>query len=580
MSMPGAFTEEQKEYLAGVLAGSAVLPFVGITGSGQITADPAAAGANLAAPETVFGTPINDLCKEERIKYDENPLDVWEKLVAHANEDKSPSPEDTFRFKFHGLFYVAPAQDSFMLRCRIPGCILSSPQLAGLAEIADQWGGGYADITTRGNIQIREIAPRHIVEVLIKLQELGLTSRGSGADNIRNITASPTSGFDIDEVFDVRPLARALHHYILNHRDLFGLPRKFNIAFDNGGAVSVAADTNDIGFIAVKVGAGKSVEPGVYFRAQLAGITGHKQFASDAGVLIRANECVAVAAAMVRVFAENGDRTNRKRARLKYLIDRWGIEKFLDEVQKKLAFPLARFPLQDCEARRPVIRHGHIGVYRQAQKGLNYVGVVIPVGRLKAQQMHRLAEVASNYGSGELRLTVFQNLLIPNVHDTHLNAVKRTLAWAGFRHEATCVSGGLVACTGNTGCKFASTNTKGQAIELVNHLENKLQLDKPINIHLTGCLHSCAQHYIGDIGLLGVKVGPNADEGYNVVLGGGDDHEQGFGREIFKGIRFTELPVLLERVLKIYLEKRNSGESFVEFTRRHEVGKLQEMFTN
>jgi ferredoxin-nitrite reductase len=440
----------------------AALPFVGHTGTGQITANPAGAPVNLAAEDAVFGTPVSELCKEERIKYEENPLDVWEKLVAHAESGQFPNPEDTFRFKFHGLFYVAPAQDSFMLRCRIPGCILTSAQMTGLAEIAEQWGVGYADLTTRGNIQIREIAPRHIVNVLVRLQELGLTGRGAGADNIRNITASPTSGIDVDEVCDVRSYAKALHHYILNHRDLYGIPRKFNVAFDNGGSISVAADTNDIGFVAVRVAAGKSVEPGVYFRAQLAGITGHKQFASDAGILIKPHECVAVAAAMIRVFAENGDRTNRKKARLKYLIDRWGIAKYLEETERKLAFALVRLPIADCEPRRRVIRHSHIGTYRQAQRGLNYIGVVIPVGRMKTRQMIQLAEVAGQYGSAELRMTVFQNLLIPNIPDSYIEAAKRTLAWAGFRCEASSVAGGLVACTGNTGCKFAATNTKGR----------------------------------------------------------------------------------------------------------------------
>lgn len=564
--MSAALTNEQKEYLQGMLAGMAAVPGM--------------AASAAAAPETVFGTPVSELCKEERIKHEEHPLDVWEKIAAHADKNQFPNAEETFRFKFHGLFYVAPAQDAFMLRCRIPGCILTSSQLRGLSQMASEWGGGYADITTRGNIQIREIAPRHIVNVIVRLQELGLTSRGSGADNIRNITASPTSGFDVDEVFDVRPCAKAIHHYILNHRDLYSIPRKFNIAFDNGGSISVAADTNDIGFVAVRVPPGKVVEPGVYFRVQLAGITGHKQFAADAGILVKPNECVAVAAAMIRVFAENGDRTNRKKARLKYLIDRWGVEKFLEETQKKLAFPMVRFAVADCEARKPVIRHAHVGTYRQAQKGMNYIGVVIPVGRMKTQQMERLADVADQYGSGELRLTVFQNLLIPNVPDGYVDAARRTLTWAGIQTEATAVAGGLVACTGNTGCKFASTNTKGQAVELARYLEKRVQLDKPINIHLTGCPHSCAQHYIGDIGLLGTKVGPSSDEGYNVCLGGGDDHEQGMGREIFKGIRFTELPTLLERVLKTYLEKRKSRESFVEFTRRHEVGELQEMFTN
>ncbi|MBI5396628.1 MAG: NirA family protein [Verrucomicrobia bacterium] len=566
-------TDEQKEFLQGLAAALAV--------RGQLP------GGAVAAPPTpaeqkVFDTLVADLCKEERWKLEENPLDIWEKLLAHADQDKLPDAADTFRFKFHGLFNVAPAQDGFMLRCRIPGGVLTAAQLKGLADIAEQWGGGHADVTTRSNIQVRQIRPANIIRVLTKLQEIGLGARGAGADNVRNITASPTSGIDYAEVYDVRPLANALHHYILNCRDLYGLPRKFNVAFDNGGSVSVLADTNDIGFVAVQVGADRGVEPGAYFRVQLAGITGHQDFARDAGILVKPNECVAVAAAMIRVFNEHGDRTNRKKARLKYLLDAWGIPKFLEAVGKKVAFPLVRFPREQCEPRRPVLRHGHVGVYRQSQKGLNYIGVVIPVGRMKPRQMRLLADQAANYGSSELRLTVWQNLIVPNIPDAYVETVKRNLVRIGFHYESTTIAGGLVACTGKTGCKYAATNTKVQAVALARHLEKRVQLDHPINIHLTGCPHSCAQHYIGDIGLLGVTVERDGKslEGYNVTLGGGADHEQGIGREIFRGVPFDELPALLEKVLTIYKQRCKQGETFVEFTRRHELKELQEMFTN
>ena len=150
------------------------------------------------------------------------------------------------------LFYVKPAQDSFMLRGRMAGCAIRDYQLEGIAEMAEDWGGGYAHVTTRGNYQIREIMPENAMKILLKLGDLGLTSKGSGADNLRNITASPTSGFDPHEVYDVLPLARDMHTYILNTREMYDLPRKFNISFDNGGPVSVCMDTNDIGFLAVK----------------------------------------------------------------------------------------------------------------------------------------------------------------------------------------------------------------------------------------------------------------------------------------------------------------------------------------
>ena len=534
----GEFTPEQKEYLQGFLAGVAkreLTPYVGATEEGRITADPANGGSNLALPETtIFGTPLSEATKQELWKHEENPLDSWDRILAHAEQNKFPTEEDTFRFRYFGMFYVAPAQNSFMLRCRIPAGELTAAQLRGLAEIADDFGNGKAAVTTRSNIQIREIAPKNLVNVITKLQSIGLTARGSGVDNVRNITASPTAGFDSQELIDTRPFAHALHHYILNHRDLYGLPRKFNVAFEGGGAVDTVADTNDIGFMAVRAGRAfpKSSDPpavggsdacavpdGIYFRAELCGITGHKQLAQDSGVLVKPTEVVAVAVAMIRVFIEHGDRSDRKKARLKYLIDKWGVARFLDETQKKLAFPLVRFPLDQCQPRPPAVKHGHIGVYRQKQRGRHYIGVVIPVGVLTTKQMRRLADLAENYGSGQLRLTPWQNLLIPDVVDGFVETVKRNLIRMGLHWESTNILGGLIACTGNTGCKWASTDTKGQAVAIGERLSRRLQLDQPINIHLTGCPNSCAQHYVGDIGLQGVKVNLNGAsvEGYNIV---------------------------------------------------------------
>jgi ferredoxin-nitrite reductase len=266
---------------------------------------------------------------------------------------------------------------------------------------------------------------------------------------------------------------------------------------------------------------------------------------------------------------------------LKYLLDRWGIEKFLAETQKKLAFPLVTFPLEQCVRRSPALRHGHLGVYRQKQKGKNYIGAVIPVGVMSTRQMRRLADIAANYGSGQLRLTPWQNLLIPDVPDGFVETVKRQLVRMGFHYESTHIAGGLIACTGSTGCKWAATDTKGQALKLADHLNRRVQLDQPINIHLTGCPHSCAQHYIGDIGLQGVKVnaGGTTVDGYNVVFGGGSGVAAAVAKEVFKGISFDELPGLLERALKTFLTRRQPGESFAAFTRRHEVKQLQEMFS-
>ncbi|MCC7375614.1 MAG: NirA family protein [Verrucomicrobiales bacterium] len=594
----GAFTDVQKEYLAGWLAGAAqrgLHPYVGeVPGSGQITAEPSQGGPNLSTPaeETLHGTPISEVTKQELWKHELHGLDAWDRLLEHAEAGKFPDDADTFRFRYHGLFNVAPAQNSFMLRCRIPAGELTSVQLAGLAGMADDFGDGKAAITTRSNLQIRGIAPKHLVHVVVRLQSLGLTAKGSGVDNVRNITASPTAGIDPQELLDTRPFAHALHHYILNQRDLFDLPRKFNVAFEGGGSIDTVADTNDIGFMAVQVGrpcagvtlkdgASTAIEPGTYFRVELCGISGHRQLASDCGLLVKPSEAVAVAAAMIRVFGRNGDRTDRKKARLKYLMDRWGVPRFLEETQRLLAFPLVQLPREQCAVRPPAIRHGHIGAYRQKQPGRNYLGVVVPVGILTSRQMRRLAELAANYASGQIRLTPWQNLLIPDVPDAFLETVKRQVVRAGLHHSATTLVGGLVACTGNKGCKWAATDTKGQAMALGRHLDKALTLDHPINIHLTGCPNSCAQHYVGDIGLQGVKVnhGGESVEGYHVVLGGGTGLDAAVGRQIFTGIPFEQIPALLERALKVFLARRQPGETFAAFTRRHDVAQLQEMFS-
>ncbi|WP_047497241.1 NirA family protein [Terriglobus sp. TAA 43] len=570
----GEFLSEQKAYLQGFFAAVAQnYPYVGQVGSGQFTADQNLGGPNLADAPTFFNTPVEDLCAEERWKYDSNPLDLWDELLEHAAEDKVPNAEFRYRFKFHGLFHVAPAQDSFMMRLRAPGGIVSTHQLRGLADIAERFGCGRLDITTRAGVQIREFAPRSIVDVLNAVRCLGMTSQGSGADNIRNITASPLAGIDAAELIDVRPYANALQAYILNSSDMFGLPRKFNIAFDGGGTISTLADTNDIGFLAVRIAERKSVPPGVYFRVLLCGITGHRQFASDCGLLLRPDQLVAVAAAMVRVFAEHGDRTDRKKARLKYLIDKWGTDRFLEETERKLTFPIVRISAEESESRNAIDRTAHLGIHAQPQLGLHYIGVVVPVGWLPVGQARALADVADRYGSGEIRLTVWQNLLLPNITTQNLDAAREALRNAGLEVEAGRVLSGTVACTGSRGCRFAATDTKGHALELATLLDAAFPVLQPINLHVTGCSHSCAQHYIGDIGLMGVKIG--GEPGYQVSVGGGADNDQALARELFPGLPYKEVQSALHNIMKQYMEQAVQGESFLEFCGRHTIRELR-----
>ncbi len=580
------FTEDQTSYLSGFVSGilqARDLPFLGQDAQRRFTHQPS------DAVESVCGTPIDELCREEVVKYEQNGLDCYDTILANAETNSFPTDGDIFRYKFHGLFFVTPAQESFMLRCRIAGGALSTYQFRGLAEIAADWGPGHADLTTRANLQVREIMPENCAKILMKLTDIGLTSQGAGADNIRNITATPTTGFDPTELIDVMPYARAMHHYILKNRDLYGLPRKFNISYDSGGRVSVCANTNDIGFYAVHVSESQISNlksqipnppaPGVYFRMQLCGITGHQQFATDCGVLLTPAETVPVAAALIRVFIENGDRTNRKKARLKYLVDDWGIPKTLEETQQKLTFPLRHLPLGACEPSAPKSKHGHLGIHRQSD-GKHYIGVLTPVGRMSVPQMLALADIADQFGRSEIRLTVWQNLIIPGIPEEKLQAAITAIQATGLDHRNNTLTGGLIACTGSQGCKFAAADTKAQAIALGAHLSSRMILDQPVNIHLTGCQNSCAQHYIGDIGMMGTRV-KNEDgstvDGYHIVLGGGVDDAQAIAREIWKSVRAAEMPALIEQLLVVYLRDRIEGESFAQFANRHTPEQLNEL---
>ncbi|HEX3357655.1 MAG TPA: NirA family protein [Tepidisphaeraceae bacterium] len=591
----GTFSEEQTQYLQGFAVGSGITrASISLPTFSQTLGLPAGVGKKgdeaSSSPDAIhhaaqdrFLAAGKKLCAEEQAKRKLHGLDIWDEMLNHARDGRFPKGTDVFLFKFLGMFYVAPSQDAFMCRLRLPGGIVNSHQLHGIAELAREYGGGYADMTTRANLQIRQIGAKHAPDVVMGLYDLGIINRGAGADNIRNITASPTAGIDPQELIDTRPLARRMHHYILHRRELHGLPRKFNIAFDGGGSISALEDTNDIGFVVVRVEEGQEVPAGVYFRMILGGITGHKDFARDTGLLLREEECVEVAAAAVRVFIEYGDRTDRKKARLKYLLDQWGLAKFVEETEKKLSKKLTRFPAEKCKSSRAINKHAHIGVHAQKQAEKSYIGVIAPVGRLTVDQMHGVAEIAQRYGSGTIRLTVWQNLLISDISDEDVPAVQIEIKKLGLNWSATSIRAGLVACTGSAGCKYASADTKRHALALADHLESRIKLDCPINIHLTGCHHSCAQHFIGDIGMLATKVavGEEMLEGYHVYVGGGYAHQQAIGRELYRDVLASDLPGQLEKMLRSYLDnRRDEAEPFNDFVRRHSTQSLKDFFDN
>ena len=560
--MSADFSKEQKRYLEGFFAG--------------IAAGGVSFGDLAPTPTAPAGPSLDDLTKEERIKRELHPFDAIEQLVLDARWNAKPVPESVFRYKWNGLFWLNPVKDGYMCRLRIPGGVVKSYQLRELAAITRELTTGYIQITTRNNFQIRLIEPKNCPEVLRRIQGCGLHSKGAGADNIRNITMNPCAGYDPFELIDVRPLVNELATLIIGSKEFYDLPRKFNIAYDGGGLISSVEDTNDIGASAVKIG------DEVFFRIALGGVTGHQTFASDWGVIVKPEQLNDVMVALLRVFIEHGDRTNRKKARFKYVVEDKGLEGVLAEAEKHLKFKLTRLaPDSPTQEKRAFSQqgHSHVGIYPQKQEGLVYVGATVPVGQMTAAQMDRIADLAESYGSGEVRLTVWQNFIIPNVKTAYAATLAKSLKKLGFPCETSNLRNGFIACTGSKYCKFAATDTKGHAIAMMDYLDKRVKLDKPVNVHFTGCAHSCAQHFMGDIGLLGTKVKTESGEGYHITVGGGFGENRKIGRQVFSGVAFEALGETLEGMLKGYLKGRSGpDESFHSFCNRHSVNELQVAF--
>ncbi|MDZ4742801.1 MAG: NirA family protein [Verrucomicrobiota bacterium] len=576
-------TDDQKSYLQGFFSG---LANRGITFSDL--------QGLFSGPDNMKPTTKNTdvpLIFEERVKNEEHPLDSYYLLVENAQNNKAPDKEETFRFKWHGLFFLSPVKDAYMARLRIPGGFLKTFQLREIANTAQELTSGYVQITTRANFQIRLIEPRNTMEFLRRIQSVGLHTRGSGADNIRNITTNPTAGIDPHELIDTTPFVHELGQFILSHREFYDLPRKFNIAFDGGGLIGSVEDTNDIGCKAVRViQNNQGIEPGIYFRIKLGGATGHKAFAHDTGVLIRPEGLVQAVLALIRVFITHGCRTDRKKSRLKHLLEKMPIPDYITAAESLLGSKLLRDPFDKdgvsgiCAPHiLPPAPHSHVGVFPQKQEGFYYIGIGIPVGQVTPHQLLALADIADQYGHGEIRLSVWQNIILPWIIEGMLDKALKKIHKLGFTVEPSNVSSGIIACTGNRFCKYAASDTKAHAIALGKYLDKKVLLKHPVNIHFTGCPHSCAQHYMGDIGLLATKVGsgPTSVEGYHITIGGGFGESRSIGREIFKSIPFSELPQLIEKILNGYLRHTSDiGGSFQDFTRRHDINTLQAIFTN
>ncbi|CAN1209398.1 hypothetical protein TUMEXPCC7403_04180 [Tumidithrix helvetica PCC 7403] len=428
------------------------------------------------------------------------------------------------RLKWLGVFFRKTTPGKFMIRMRIPHGILTSDQMRVLAKVVEECGDdGVADITTRQNIQMRGIRIENLPSIFERFQSVGLTSVQSGMDNVRNITGSPVAGIDANELYDTRELANQVQALITRNGegnpDFTNLPRKFNIAIGGCRDNSIHAEINDIAFIPAFKDGNEGSSFG--FNVLVGGFFSSKRIAEAVplNVWVPPEDVVALCEAILIVYRENGLRENRQKSRLMYLIDVWGIDRFRAEVEAQLGKTLTPAAPKDEIAWE---KRDHIGVYKQKQAGLNYVGLQIPVGRVHASEMFALAKSAETYGSSELRLTVEQNLIVPNVPDDRIEALLKDPLLEKFSASPTNLRRSLVSCTGSQFCPVAIIETKNRALELIEQLEADLKVPQPVRIHWSGCPNSCGQPQVADIGFAGCKARKDGKvvDGVDIYMGG------------------------------------------------------------
>jgi ferredoxin-nitrite reductase len=500
------------------------------------------------APEK-DGTTLN---KFEKFKAEKDGLAIKDELdhFAQIGWEAMDKTDLEYRLKWVGVFYRPVTPGKFMMRLRVPNGIISGEQMRVLGEIVQRYGDdGNADITTRQNLQLRGIRIEDIPDIFQRLKSVGMTSVQSGMDNVRNITGSPMAGLDADELIDTRELVQKVQDMITNcgqgNYQFSNLPRKFNIAIEGGRDNSVHAEINDIAFVpAYKEGElGFNVVVGGFFSAKRC------EAAIPMNVWVRPNqEVVDLCRGILEVYRDNGLRANRQKSRLMWLIDEWGIEEFRTRVANHLGYALATAAEKDAIDWE---KRDHLGVFPQKQEGLSYVGLCIPVGRLFADDMFDLARIAEVYGSGELRLTVEQNVIIPNIAAENMATLLTEPLLAKFTPNPTPLQRALVSCTGAQFCNFALIETKNKAVDLIRQLDAELNIPRGVRIHWTGCPNSCGQPQVADIGLMGTKARKDGKtvEGVDLYMGGKVGKDAHLGSCVQKGIPCEDLKSVLTSIL-------------------------------
>jgi sulfite reductase (ferredoxin) len=534
-----------------------------------------------------YREPLNK--NEENKKFDDG-LNVRQRIIdiyAKRGFDSIDPADLRGRFRWYGLYTQRrPGIDGgktavlepeelddryFMLRVRIDGGQLSSEQLRVISDISVKYARGTADVTDRQNIQLHWIEIESVPAIWEALEAVGLSTTEACGDTPRVILGCPLAGLDADELIDATPEIAAISDKFIGDPSLSNLPRKFKSSISGCAAQCTHHEINDIAFAAVRHPETGEVGYDLWVGG---GLSTNPMIAKRLGTFVRAGQVPEVWAAVAAVFRDYGYRRLRHRARIKFLIADWGAEKFREILEKEYlgySLPDGPAPVNVDSAARD-----HVGVHRQ-KDGLSYVGFAPRVGRVNGDLLASIATLADRYGSGRVRTTAEQKMVILDVPDSSVDDLVTELDALGLPAAPSVFRRHTMACTGIEFCKLAIVETKGRAMTLIDELERRLpDFDSPVTINVNGCPNSCARIQTADIGLKGSLVtdaSGNQVEGFQIHLGGtltgGDGTGSGFGRKV-RGLKATaeELPDYVERVLRRYDAARVTGETFAAWTLR------------
>jgi ferredoxin-nitrite reductase len=494
----------------------------------------------------------------EAMKSARDGLEVTEDLVRFAREGwRTIADDDKERLKWAGVFIRKPTPGHFMMRVRMPNGVLTSAQLRLLADITRESDGDVADVTTRQQIQLRWLTIERVPAVIARLGAAGLSTLQTGMDNIRGIVGCPATGLTPRELVDTASIAAVFQRIFLGNKAFTNLPRKFNVAITGCPDNCAGAETQDIAMTpAIAAGAAG-------FNLAVGGKqgSGGPVFARDCDVFVRPDDAAALCAEIALLFRDHGPREARSKARLAFLVAEWGIPRFRRELEARWGRPLPPAG-RDARSARTT---DHVGVYRQQQKGLNYVGLKTPVGRLTGDQLAELARLSDAYGAGVVRTTPAQNVLIPHVPDTKLGALLEEKLLRVLRYNPAEVQRGVIACTGTDFCNLALIDTKTRALALARDFEARVGATRPLTVRWSGCPASCGNHHTADIGLQGckVKVDGKIVDGVHVFVGGRGGADPRAGIRVLEDVPCEELPAVLERLVRFFprAERKQDDES-------------------